>query len=277
LIDATAVVDPGAKLADGVAVGPYSIIGANVVIDSGTQIGPHVVIKGPTQIGKDNTIYQFASIGDAPQDKKYNGEPTRLEIGDRNTIREFVTINRGTVQDEGVTRLGDDNWIMAYVHIAHDCQIGNQTIFANNASLAGHVTIGDHVILGGFTLVHQFCTLGAHSLTAFGSGISMDVPPYVTVAGSPAKPHGLNMEGLRRRGFSPEARKTLKQAYRTLYRENLSLQDAISRLKEQVDGCAELGMLVSFLENQKRGIARLNVRTDRTTTHRYCCRGGFRR
>ena len=185
MIDASAVVDPGAKLADGVAVGPYSIIGANVVIDSGTQIGPHVVIKGPTQIGKDNTIYQFASIGDAPQDKKYNGEPTRLEIGDRNTIREFVTINRGTVQDEGVTRLGDDNWIMAYVHIAHDCQIGNQTIFANNASLAGHVSVGDHVILGGFTLVHQFCTLGAHSLTAFGSGISMDVPPYVTVAGSP--------------------------------------------------------------------------------------------
>ena len=256
MIDATAVVDPGAELADGVVVGPYSIIGADVVIDSGTQIGPHVVIKGPTRIGRDNTIYQFASIGDAPQDKKYNGEPTRLEIGDRNTIREFVTINRGTVQDEGVTRLGDDNWIMAYVHIAHDCQIGNQTIFANNASLAGHVTIGDHVILGGFTLVHQFCTLGAHSLTAFGSGISMDVPPYVTVGGSPAKPHGLNMEGLRRRGFSPEARKVLKQAYRTLYRENLSLQDAIARLQKQVDGCAELGVLVSFLENQTRGIVR---------------------
>ena len=256
MIDATAVVDPGAELADGVVVGPYSIIGADVVIDSGTQIGPHVVIKGPTRIGRDNTIYQFASIGDAPQDKKYNGEPTRLEIGDRNTIREFVTVNRGTVQDEGVTRLGDDNWIMAYVHIAHDCQIGNQTIFANNASLAGHVTIGDHVILGGFTLVHQFCTLGAHSLTAFGSGISMDVPPYVTVGGSPAKPHGLNMEGLRRRGFSPEARKVLKQAYRTLYRENLSLQDAITRLHKQVDGCAELGVLVSFLENQTRGIVR---------------------
>ena len=256
MIDSTAVVDPGAELADGVVVGPYSIIGADVVIDSGTQLGPHVVIKGPTRIGRDNTIYQFASIGDAPQDKKYNGEPTRLEIGDRNTIREFVTVNRGTVQDEGVTRLGDDNWIMAYVHIAHDCQIGNQTIFANNASLAGHVTIGDHVILGGFTLVHQFCTLGAHSLTAFGSGISMDVPPYVTVGGSPAKPHGLNMEGLRRRGFSPEARKVLKQAYRTLYRENLSLQDAIARLQKQVDGCAELGTLVSFLENQTRGIVR---------------------
>jgi UDP-N-acetylglucosamine acyltransferase len=256
LIDATAVIDPGARLADGVTVGPYSIIGADVEIDSGTRIGPHAVINGPTRIGRDNTIYQFASIGDAPQDKKYNGEPTRLEIGDRNTIREFVTINRGTVQDEGVTRLGDDNWIMAYVHIAHDCQIGNQTIFANNASLAGHVTIGDYVILGGFTLVHQFCTLGAHSLTAFGSGISMDVPPYVTVGGSPAKPHGLNMEGLRRRGFSAEARKALKQAYRTVYRENLSLQDAIAQLRERVDDCAELGLLVSFLENQTRGIVR---------------------
>ena len=256
MIDATAVIDPGARLADGVTVGPYSIIGADVEIDSGTRIGPHAVINGPTRIGRDNTIYQFASIGDAPQDKKYNGEPTRLEIGDRNTIREFVTINRGTVQDEGVTRLGDDNWIMAYVHIAHDCQIGNQTIFANNASLAGHVTIGDYVILGGFTLVHQFCTLGAHSLTAFGSGISMDVPPYVTVGGSPAKPHGLNMEGLRRRGFSAEARKALKQAYRTVYRENLSLQDAIAQLRERVDDCAELGLLVSFLENQTRGIVR---------------------
>jgi UDP-N-acetylglucosamine acyltransferase len=256
LIDATAVIDPGARLADGVTVGPYSIIGADVEIDSGTRIGPHAVINGPTRIGRDNTIYQFASIGDAPQDKKYNGEPTRLEIGDRNTIREFVTINRGTVQDEGVTRLGDDNWIMAYVHIAHDCQIGNHTIFANNASLAGHVTIGDYVILGGFTLVHQFCTLGAHSLTAFGSGISMDVPPYVTVGGSPAKPHGLNMEGLRRRGFSAEARKALKQAYRTVYRENLSLQDAIAQLRERVVDCAELGLLVSFLENQTRGIVR---------------------
>ena len=256
MIHTTAVVDPGAELADGVAVGPYSIIGANVVIDSGTRIGPHVVINGPTTIGKDNTIYQFASIGDAPQDKKYNGEPTRLEIGDRNTIREYVTINRGTVQDEGVTRLGDDNWIMAYVHIANDCQIGNQTIFANNASLAGHVSISDYVILGGFTLVHQFCSLGAHSLTAFGSGISMDVPPYVTVGGSPAKPHGLNMEGLRRRGFSPEARKILKQAYKTLYRENLSLQDAIAQLQGQVDGCPELGLLVGFLQNQTRGIVR---------------------
>ncbi|MEN8205968.1 MAG: acyl-ACP--UDP-N-acetylglucosamine O-acyltransferase [Pseudomonadota bacterium] len=256
MIDATAVIDAGAEIADDVSIGPYSVIGANAVIGTGTCIGPHVVITGHTRIGRDNTVFQFASIGADPQDKKYGGEPTRLEIGDRNTIREFVTINRGTAQDEGVTRLGDDNWIMAYVHIAHDCQVGNQTIFANNASLAGHVTIGDYVILGGFTLVHQFCSLGAHSLTAFGTGISMDVPPYVTVGGSPASPHGLNMEGLRRRGFPAETRKVLKQAYRTLYRENLPLQDAIAVLKGKVDDCAELGVLVSFLENQTRGIVR---------------------
>jgi len=239
LIDATAVIGAGAEVADDVSIGPYSVVGANVVIGTGTRIGPHVVITGHTRIGRDNTVYQFASIGAAPQDKKYDGEPTRLEIGDRNTIREFVTVNRGTVQDEGVTRLGDDNWIMAYVHIAHDCQIGNQTIFANNASLAGHVTIGDYVMLGGFTLVHQFCSLGQHSLTAF-----------------PASPHGMNMEGLRRRGFSAETRKVLKQAYRTLYRENLSLQEAITRLKGRADQNPELGVLVSFLENQTRGIVR---------------------
>ena len=256
MIDATAVIDAGAKIADDVSIGPYTVIGANVVIETGTRIGPHVVISGHTRIGRDNTVYQFASIGAAPQDKKYGGEPTCLEIGDRNTIREFVTINRGTAQDEGVTRLGDDNWIMAYVHIANDCQIGNQTIFANNASLAGHVTIADYVILGGFTLVHQFCSLGPHSLTAFGTGISMDVPPYVTVGGSPARPHGLNMEGLRRRRFPEETRKVLKQAYKTLYRENRSLQDAIAVLKGKVGDCAELDVLLSFLENQTRGIVR---------------------
>jgi UDP-N-acetylglucosamine acyltransferase len=256
MIDATAVIDPEAEVAGDVAIGPYTVIGANVVVGAGTRIGPHVVIKGPTRIGRDNTVYQFASIGEDPQDKKYGGEPTRLEIGDGNTIREFVTINRGTVQDEGVTRVGDDNWIMAYVHIAHDCQVGNHTIFANNASLAGHVTVGDYVILGGFTLVYQFCTLGAHSLTAYGSGISLDVPPYVTVGGIPARPHGLNMEGLRRRGFSEAARKALKQAYKTLYRENRSLQDAIAELKGKVNDCAELEVLVSFLEARQRGIVR---------------------
>jgi UDP-N-acetylglucosamine acyltransferase len=256
LIHPTAVIDSAAKFAEDVSVGPYSVIGADVIVGAGTVIGPHVVINGPARIGCQNRIFQFASIGDEPQDKKYAGEPTRLEIGDRNTIREFVTINRGTTQDEGVTRVGDDNWIMAYVHIAHDCQIGNQTIFANNASLAGHVSVGDYAILGGFTLIHQFCTIGAHSLTAFGSGISKDVPPYVTVGGSPARAHGLNMEGLRRRGYSEESRRALRRAYRTLYRENLSLQDALAALREQAESCAEVGLLVGFLEQQSRGIVR---------------------
>jgi UDP-N-acetylglucosamine acyltransferase len=256
LIHPTAVIDPAAELAEDVSVGPYSVIGADVIIGAGTRIGPHVVMNGPARIGCQNRIFQFASIGEEPQDKKYAGEPTRLEIGDRNTIREFVTINRGTMQDEGVTRLGDDNWIMAYVHVAHDCRIGNQTIFANNASLAGHVSVGDYAILGGFTLVHQFCSIGVHSLTAFGSGISMDVPPYITVGGSPARAHGLNMEGLRRHGFSEESRKALRRAYRTLYRESLSLQDALSALREQAESCAEVGLLVEFLEKQSRGIVR---------------------
>jgi len=229
LIHPTAVIDPAAELAEDVSVGPYSV---------------------------QNRIFQFASIGEEPQDKKYAGEPTSLEIGDRNTIREFVTLNRGTAQDDGVTRLGDDNWIMAYAHIAHDCQIGNETIFANNASLAGHVSIGDYAILGGFTLIHQFCSIGAYSLTAFGSGISKDVPPFVTVGGTPARAHGLNMEGLRRRGFSEESRKALRRAYRTLYRESLSLQDALAALREQAATCAEVGMLVEFLEQQSRGIVR---------------------
>ena len=256
MIQTTAIIDPGAELAADVSVGPYTVIGPDVVVGAGSVIGPHVVINGPTRIGRDNRIYQFASIGDAPQDKKYAGEPTRLEIGDRNTIREFVTINRGTVQDEGVTTLGDDNWIMAYVHIAHDCSIGNQTIFANNASLAGHVTIGDYVILGGFTLVHQFCSIGAYSLTAYGSGISLNIPPYVTVGGNPARAHGLNMEGLRRRGVPEATRKLLKQSYKTLYRENLSLQDAIKVLRDRAKDCSELDLLVTFLEQQTRGIVR---------------------
>ena len=256
MIHPSAVIDPAAELAADVHVGPYTIIGPDVSVGARTDIGPHVVIRGPTRIGEDNRIFQFASLGDAPQDKKYAGEPTRLEIGDRNTIREFVTFNRGTVQDEGVTRIGDDNWIMAYVHIAHDCLIGNQTIFANNASLAGHVHVGDYAILGGFTLVHQFCAIGAHSLTAFGSTIRKDVPPYVTVGGSPARAHGLNMEGLRRRGFPDVVRKQLKDAYRVLYRENLSLQDALARLRELARESAELQVLVDFLENQTRGIVR---------------------
>lgn len=256
MIDSRAVIDPKAELADDVSVGPYAVIGPDVQIESGTRIGPHTVINGPTRIGRNNNIYQFASLGDAPQDKKYAGEPTRLEIGDGNTIREFVTINRGTVQDAGVTRIGDDNWIMAYVHVAHDCQIGSHTILANNVSLAGHVRVEDYVILGGFTLVHQFCSLGAHSFTAFNSGIAKDVPPYVMVSGFSAQPHGLNSEGLKRRGFSAEALAQLKQAYKTLYRSKLTLQDAIEALRVQAADSLEVGNMVAFLEKQTRGIVR---------------------
>ena len=256
MIDPRAVIDPRAELAEDVSVGPYAVIGADVQIGAGSWVGPHAVINGPTRIGRDNRIFQFASIGEAPQDKKYRGEPTRLEIGDGNTIREFVTINRGTAQDQGVTRIGNDNWIMAYVHIAHDCEIGNHTIFANNASLAGHVRIEDYVILGGFTLVHQFCALGAHSFTAFSTGIAKDVPPYVMVSGFSAEPHGLNTEGLKRRGFSAESITKLKKAYKTLYRSKLTLQDALVELRTQAAECAEVGVMVEFLEKQKRGIVR---------------------
>lgn len=256
MIDPRAVIDPAARLAEDVSVGAFSIIGPDVEIGAGTWIGPHAVINGPTRIGCDNRIYQFASVGEAPQDKKYAGEPTRLEIGDRNLIREFVTINRGTVQDAGVTRIGDDNWIMAYVHIAHDCLIGNQTIFSNNASLAGHVRVDDYAILGGFTLVHQFCAIGAHSFCAFGSGIKKDVPPFVMVEGSPARPRGLNAEGLKRRGFTDKAQQALRQAYKTLYRSNLSLQEALADLQDMAKEQEEVAQLVSFIRQQKRGIVR---------------------
>jgi len=255
-IDPRAVVDPAARLAPGVVVEPYSIIGADVEIGAGTWIGPHVVIRGPTRIGRDNKIYQFASVGDAPQDKKYRGEPTRLEIGDRNVIREYCTLNRGTVQDKGVTRIGNDNWIMAYVHIAHDCVLGNNIILANGASLAGHVTLEDWVILGGFTLVHQYCAIGAHAFTGYGTGISMDVPPYVMVSGHPAKPHGLNTEGLRRRGMSPETLRNLRNAYKIIYRSSLMLNDAIARLEEMAQSCPEIQLMVDFLRRSQRGIVR---------------------
>jgi UDP-N-acetylglucosamine acyltransferase len=256
LIDPRAVIDPRAHLADTVSVGPYAVIGAEVEIGEGTWIGPHVVINGPTRIGRDNKIYQFASVGDAPQDKKYGGEPTLLTIGDRNVIRESCTINRGTVQGGGKTSVGNDNWIMAYVHIAHDCHIGSHTIFANNASLAGHVTIEDHVILGGFTLVHQFCTLGAHSFTAFASGISQDVPPYVLVAGFRARPHGINAEGLKRRGFGPETIRCLRQAYKTVYRSKLTLEQATAKLRELAQECPEVALFVEAIERSTRGIIR---------------------
>lgn len=256
MIDSRAVIDPAARIAPGVIVGPYSVIGPDVEIEAGCRIGPHVVIRGPTTIGRDNEIFQFASIGDAPQDKKYAHEPTRLEIGDRNVIREACTINRGTVQDRGVTSIGNDNWIMAYVHIAHDCIVGNHTIFANNASLAGHVRVEDHAILGGFTLVHQFCAIGAHAFTGMGSSIAKDVPPYMMVSGAPAHPHGLNSEGLKRRGFSSETLATLKKAYKLLYRSGLPFDEALAAIRGLEADCAEVTPLREFLEHQTRGIIR---------------------
>lgn len=256
MIHQTAIVDKTANLADDVSVGAYSIIGPGVEIDSGTSIGPHVVLNGPTSIGKNNRIFQFASIGEEPQDKKYNGEPTRLEIGDNNVIRECCTISRGTVQDEGVTRLGNDNWIMAYVHIAHDCRIGSNTIFANSASLAGHVTVEDYAILGGFTLIHQFCKVGAHCFTAMNSVISKDVPPYLMIAGHMAKPYGLNTEGLKRRGKSKEVLSALKSAYKVLYRSGLSVEQAVSELSELSKKFEEVEQFVKFLEASTRGIVR---------------------
>ena len=228
----TALIHPDAKLANNVEVGAYSIIGQHVEIGENTHIGPHVVIDGHTRIGKNNRIFQFCSLGEIPQDKKYAGEPTRLEIGDNNTIREFCTFNIGTSQDAGVTRVGNHNWIMAYVHLAHDCQVGSHTIFANNASLAGHVRIEDYAILGGFSLVHQFCQIGMHAITGMGAALSQDVPPYVTAAGNPTAPHGINSIGLKRRGFSDAAIMAIKRAYKTLYRSSLSLEQAKSDFSE---------------------------------------------
>jgi UDP-N-acetylglucosamine acyltransferase len=256
MIHSTAIIDSLAELDSSVEVGAYSIIGPSVRIDSGTRVGSHVVIKGPTTIGKNNQIFQFSSLGEAPQDKKYNDEPTALEIGDGNTIREFCTFNRGTVQDKGITRIGNDNWIMAYVHIAHDCQIGNHTIFANNSSLAGHVDVHDYAILGGFTLIHQFCKIGAHVITAVGSVVFKDIPPYVTAAGYDAKPHGINAEGLKRRGFSPASITEIKRAYKAIYRKGLSLEEAKVQLGEQLANCPELDILLKFLNTSTRGIVR---------------------
>lgn len=256
MIHQTAIIDKSAILAEDVTVGPYSIIGANVEIGAGTSVGPHVVINGPTTIGSKNRIFQFASIGEEPQDKKYNAEPTKLEIGNNNVIREFCTISRGTEQDAGITRVGHDNWIMAYVHIAHDCQVGNNTIFANSASLAGHVIVEDYAILGGFTLVHQFCKIGAHCFTAMNSVISKDVPPYLMIAGHMAKPYGLNVEGLKRRGLSSETLSALKTAYRVLYRSGNTVEQAIEQLSVLADKFPEVNRFVKFLSGATRGIVR---------------------
>jgi UDP-N-acetylglucosamine acyltransferase len=256
LIDSRALIDPAAELDEGVSVGPFSVIGAGVRIGRGTVIGPQVVIKGPTRIGQDNRIYQFASVGEDPQDKKYAGEPTRLEIGDRNVIRECATLHRGTVQDQGVTRIGSDNLFMAYIHVAHDCVIGDHVIMANGASLGGHVQIGDHAILGGFTMVHQFGRIGAHSFCGMGSAVNMDLPPYVTVSGQPAKPHGINSEGLRRRDFSGAEIRQIKQAYKLIYKSGLRLEQARERIGEMLDETPCLGLLHDFLAQSGRGILR---------------------
>jgi UDP-N-acetylglucosamine acyltransferase len=256
VIDPRAVVDPTAQVASDVDIGAYSIVGADVEVGSGTWIGPHVVVQGPTRIGRDNRIFQFASIGEIPQDRKSGGEVTRLEIGDRNTIREYCTINRGTAQDAGVTRIGDDNWIMAYVHIAHDCVIGNSIVFANSASLAGHVEVGDYSVLGGFVLVHQFCSIGAHSFCAMGSGIIRDVPPYVLVAGNPAHPRGINHEGLRRCNFDADTILAVRRAYKLLYRSNLPLGEALMSLRDLAKGHEEVGVMADFLERSRRSVIR---------------------
>ena len=256
MIHPTAIVHRAARLASDVEVGPYSVIGEHVEVGEGSRIGSHVVLDGHTRIGQRNTIWHFVSIGAPPQDKKYKDEPTGVEIGDRNTIREFCTINRGTVQDAGVTRVGNDNWIMAYVHFAHDCQIGNNAIFANLAQIAGHVSVGDWAILGGNTQAHQFVQIGAHSFTGMGTYLAQDLPPYVTAAGNMARPFGINKEGLKRRGFSPEAIAGLKRAYKTLYRKGLSLEEALGELKAQAAACREVQPLLDFIARSKRGIIR---------------------
>ena len=258
MIDPRAIIHPDTQMGVGVSIGPWSIIGPNVEIGDDTWIGPHTVINGPTQIGRDNRISQLCSIGDDPQDKKYQGEraQTRLEIGDRNTIREYCTLNRGTVQGGGVTRLGNDNWIMAYVHIAHDCLIGNNTVFANNTTLAGHVVVEDYVTFGGFTAVHQFCRIGAYSFSAASSIILKDVPPFVMVSEAPARAHGLNREGLRRSGFSSETINLLRKAYRILYRQNLTMAESLEQLKGLALQSPEVKRLVDFIQQCTRGLIR---------------------
>jgi len=256
MIDPRAAIDSKAELDQDVTVGPFSVIGPGVRVAAGTEIGSHVVIRGETSIGRDNRIFQFASVGEDPQDKKYAGEQTRLEIGDRNQIREFTTIHRGTIQDEGLTRIGSDNLLMAYTHVAHDCRIGNNVIMANAASLGGHVQVGDWAILGGFTIVHQFCRVGAHSFCAMGSAVGKDVPPFVMLGGHPAKPHGLNSEGLKRRGFDAKRLAAIKRAYKSLYHSGMRLEEAISTIEESVGDNADLQEFLAFLRASERSIVR---------------------
>ena len=256
LIDPKAIIDIKAEINEDVTIGPFSIIGADVKIGSGSHIGPHVVIKGSTSIGKENRIYQFTSIGEDPQDQKYADEETRLEIGDRNIIREFTTMHRGTLQDHGLTQIGSDNLFMAYTHVAHDCIIGDHVIMANGASIAGHVHLGDHAILGGFTLVHQFTQIGAFSFSAMGSAITQDIPPFVMVGGRPTRPHGINSVGMERHGISPDVVRQIRKAYKILYKTNMRLEDAIEEMEDLAGESKELSDMVSFLRNVTRGILR---------------------
>lgn len=256
MIDPTAIIDSHAELADDVSVGAFSVIGADVKIDAGTVIGPHVVIKGPTSIGKMNRIYQFTSIGEDPQDKKYAAEVTRLEIGDRNTIREFTSMHRGTQQDNSVTKIGNDNLFMAYTHVAHDCIIGDDVIMANGASLAGHVHLNNHAILGGFTLVHQFTQIGQYSFAAMGSAITQDIPPFIMVGGKPTRPHGINSVGMERNGISAEDIRLIRNAYKIIYKMNLRLEDAIEQMEALAGDSQQLFDMISFLRNVRRGILR---------------------
>lgn len=259
-IHPSALIDPKAELDSSVQVGPYSIIGPHVKIGAGTKIGPHVVLDGHTTIGCDNQFFQFSSIGAPPQDKKWAGEPTRLEIGDRNTVREFCTFNTGTAQDAGVTRLGNDNWISAYVHLAHDCQVGSNTIFSNNAQLAGHVHIGDWVILSGFANVHQFCKIGDHAFVGMSTSLTQDVPPYVLLSGNPAQVHGVNLEGLKRRGFTRPQIDGIRAAYKLIYRSSLTLEEAKAALlleeAARPEAAQQIGALRHFLSSASRGIIR---------------------
>lgn len=256
MIDSRALIDSKAQLDEGVSVGPFSVIGPNVRVESGTWIGPHVVINGPTHIGRDNRIFQFASVGDIPQDKKYRGEESRLTIGDRNTIREYCTINRGTQLDRGETSVGNDNWIMAYVHIAHDCQVGDHIVFSNGTTLAGHVVIEDHAVLGGFTLVHQFCRIGAHSFCGMGTALNRDLPPYVMASGNLARPYGLNKEGLKRYKFNADTIRALHKAYVMLVGTGTRRTDDQQQLDEFRVQFSAVAHFVEFIENSPRGIIR---------------------
>jgi UDP-N-acetylglucosamine acyltransferase len=256
MIDARAVISPTAQIAADVEIGPFTVIGPDVVIGARTWIGPHAVINGPTVIGSDNKIFQFASLGDAPQDKKYRGEPTRLEIGDRNVFREFVTVNRGTTHDQGVTRIGSDNLLMAYTHVAHDCRLGDKIVMSNCATLGGHVELGDWVIMGGLSAVHQHTKVGAHCFIANNAAVTRDVPPYVMAVGQPAEPHSVNAEGLKRRGFDAQQILNIRRAYRLLYRSKLKLADALAQLEKIAADQAEIKPFVDFIRHSSRSIVR---------------------